>query len=430
MVLKYSPANRRITPGALVRGLLFVVVFCSGLAGLYLGTSVTDRPGVHDAGILAKIYYTLGLFVLGGLDLGTPVGGPLHGRVLLWFAYFAAPAITATAVIEGVMRVLSPGDLKLRRLRKHVVIGGAGRIALLYLRELREREPNRPVVVVENSPSVSLDEARDVHRALIVNGDIASEALLRRLRLDRAERVLLLTGDDFINMDAATKALKIEPNLRSRIVAHVANLRLMQAMAHTEIASACEVFNTHQVAASHLVQTQLIDYFHTTEARDLVVLLGFGRFGHTVLAELQRSAPGKFDKVVMVDVDATRRAHIFDEQVGFAKDYRRYLIDGDMRDPNVWIELEAKCPLTGCEPVVIVGSGDDGTNLRTAMWLTSKYPDAHVVQRSFRRSTFAEQISDDCAFQTFSVADLLTQSLPAHWFGDRDDAPVSESKSS
>ena len=60
-----------------------------------LGVEVSERD-LTGEGLLGRLYYVLGLFVLGGLDLGTPMGGPAFGRVLLWFAYFGAPLITAS----------------------------------------------------------------------------------------------------------------------------------------------------------------------------------------------------------------------------------------------------------------------------------------------------------------------------------------------
>src|SRR5262245_50860720 len=93
-----------------IRGRLFVLilVFVSGLTAFLLGAEASDRSSIAEAGILTKIYYSLGLFVLGGMDLGTPTGGPLIARVLLWFSYFAAPAVTVSAVIEAVLYLAQP----------------------------------------------------------------------------------------------------------------------------------------------------------------------------------------------------------------------------------------------------------------------------------------------------------------------------------
>ena len=77
-----------------------VIVYACALLALQSGVSLSERPGVEDSGLLVKIYYSFGVFVLGGLDLGTPLGGPVAGRVLLWIAYFAGPLLAASAVIQ------------------------------------------------------------------------------------------------------------------------------------------------------------------------------------------------------------------------------------------------------------------------------------------------------------------------------------------
>ncbi|MEQ9398782.1 MAG: NAD-binding protein [Longimicrobiales bacterium] len=186
-------------------------MYAAGLAGFLSGVGVTERSLV-DAGVWERAYYTLGLFVLGGMDLGTPVGGPDFGRGLLWVAFFAAPVITASAIVEAVVRLVAPLTLRVRPLRNHVVLGGAGRLTLLYLARLRERDPRCTAVVVERDPShPALNAVRELYGGVVIVGDITRDETLARVRLDRARRVLFLTGDDFANLDAAAKALRVAP---------------------------------------------------------------------------------------------------------------------------------------------------------------------------------------------------------------------------
>lgn len=390
-----------------------VLAFALGVVGLLSGVGVSERA-IEGTGVLAKLYYALGLFLFGGMDLGTPIGGPLWGRVMLWSAYFLAPAITASAVIDAALRVMAP-ERRLRRVRDHVVVGGDGRLATLYLRRLRQADPSVAVVVVTPDRS-GTRELREAYDARVVTGDIAHPAVLARLGLSRARRVLLLTDDDFTNLDAATRILAMEPHLGPDIVVHVSDLRFLHSMAGTRLAQSCQIFNGHQIAAAHLVQTSVASHFRRTEPRDLVILAGFGRFGETVLGELQSRAAGGFDHVVIIDVDAERRAMVFDEQVGFAKDYRRDILSGDLRDPALWRSLADSIDLVAAEPVFILGSGVDRTNLRTALWLAGKYPRGLVMARSEARWSFAEEVSREAGIHTFSVAELVTQSMPVDWF--------------
>jgi voltage-gated potassium channel Kch len=402
------------------RWIAVVLVFICGLAAFELGVGVSDRAGVAEAHVLTKAYYTIGLFMLGGMDLGVPVGGTALGRALLWMAYFVAPAITASAVVEGVLRAIQPRGWGVRRLRGHILVAGCGRLTMLYLRRLRQRRFDIPVVVVEKRPDrANLDEARAVYGAAIVVGDITSDALLATLRLEHAARVLLLTGDDFANLDAASKIMARVPRLAARMVVHISDSHFLAVMDRTRIGSECTVFNTHQIAARHLVQTKLIEHFLRTDPLDTVVLAGFGRFGQTVLAELQRSAAGKFTAVVIVDIDCRKQVAMFEEQVGFVDGYERLVVEGDLRDPEVWRSLRDRLKAAGRELAFVVSSGDDGVNLQTAMWLSKHYDGALIVARSFYRSAFADEVSKRERFEVISVADLVGEGIPAQWLRRR-----------
>jgi Trk K+ transport system NAD-binding subunit len=298
----------------------------------------------------------------------------------------------------------------------HVVIAGCGKLTMLYLERLRTRRPQVPVVVVENRGSgVNRDEARDLHGANLVLGDITSDALLASLRLEVAERVVLLTGDDFANLDAATKIIAQAPQLAGRVVVHVSNLHFLRGIDGTSVEQSAEIFNTHQIAAEHLVHSKLVPHFEDTPEVDTVVLAGFGRFGQSLLAELQRSAGDTFDTLVVIDLDCAERANVFDEQVGFAGDYRRELVDGDLRDPTLWHRVVMDLELGDRRPAFVLGSGDDGVNLQTALWLTRKYPEAFIVARSFRSSSFATEVAGESGFEAFSVAELVKRSMPGGW---------------
>ncbi len=394
---------------------LVVLAFSLGVAGLLSGVGVSERE-LADTDVLTKIYYTLGLFLFGGMDLGTPTGGPVWGRAMLWGAYFLAPAITASAVIDAALRVLGP-ERGIQRMRDHVVVAGVGRLTTLYLQRLRAADPGVSVVVVVPPGSAGqAAELREAFGARAIVGDVTRPAVQARLGLSRSRRILLLTDDDFTNLDAATTILAEAPHMGPDVVVHVSDLRFLHSMAGTRLARRCQIFNGHQIAASHLVQTSVLDHFRRTEPRDLVILAGFGRFGETVLSELQRGAAGSFDHVVIIDVDAERRAMVFEEQIGFTADYRRDVLSGDLRDPALWRTLAEQVGLSQTEPVFVLGSGVDRTNLRTALWLAQKYPRAFVMARSEAQWSFAEEVSREVGIHTFSVAELVTQSMPREWF--------------
>jgi voltage-gated potassium channel Kch len=397
-----------------LRGLVLVVVFGCGLAGFVLGGEVSARPGVANAPFFTHLYYTLGLFVLGGMDLGVPNGGPTIARNLLWFAYFAAPSITASAVLEAMMRVVSQQTWWHWRMRRHIVVGGAGRLGMAFIQNLRSRHRRANLTLVDlHGDAASVDTAREAFAAHVIVGDISSDAVLFNLRLERARRVMLLTDDDFANLDAAAKIVDNHPELAGRIVAHVADLRLLQALAGTRLSQQIETFNTHEIAATHLVKRSLVKHFESTEPVDCVVIAGFGRFGQSLLRALEDHAAGRFDTVVVADVAADRLVRDFDDTHQEPRKYRRIVLDGDVADPDLWKRVYEATD--GRKPVVIVGTGNDRANLGCALRVANQQKSAKIVARSIAHTAVAEKLSGEGTFEAFAVLDLIAESLPEKW---------------
>ncbi len=398
-----------------LRGFVLVLVFACGFFALSAGAVPSDRISLANAGVLERAYYTLTLFVLGGTDLGVPAFGPAWARALLWVAYFAAPAVTASALVEAIATAVGPGWFRLRRMNNHVVLGGAGRLSMLYLARLRRQDPRCPVVIVESRPErAATQTAKAIFGAEVVFGDISDFGLLSTLRLGRARRVMLLTGNDFANLEAASKIIELHPDLAPRTVVHIGDLQLLDALEQTRVRVLCATFNSYRVAAQNLVRHTIAEHFAGTEGSDCIVLVGFGRFGQTVLSELQACAGNDFDTAVIVDIQATRHALLFQEKVGFSDSYRRHVLDGDIHDPTVWAKI---VPLIQARhPLIVVGCGDDPVNLRAALELRRRCPKARLVVRSFALSAFARELAEEKDWDCFGVAELLERSMPNEWF--------------
>jgi Trk K+ transport system NAD-binding subunit len=288
---------------------------------------------------------------------------------------------------------------------------------MLYVSRLRTEQPRRTIVVVERNPShPAITELREVHRAIVIVGDVTNDAVLGQLRMGRARRALFLTGDDFVNLDAAAKVLRMAPALAGRIVAHVSDLGFMRQTAESSVARGCEIFNGHESAAIVLVREHLLARFRSTPRRDFVVLAGFGRFGQTVLHQLQERARGSFGNVLIIDEAATRKARAFRERPGFDDDYEHSVVQGDMLDPDVWRGVGEAARELGCDPVVVLGSGDDGTNLHAAFLARKELPKAYLIVRTFRASPFTEQVAEETNMEAFDLAGLLQDGMPPAWF--------------
>ncbi|MEL6185589.1 MAG: NAD-binding protein, partial [Myxococcota bacterium] len=375
---------------------LLLIALLLGLIGFTSGVGVSERDSVRGAGILAHLYYTLGLFIFGGMDLGTPVGGPLYGRIALWGAYFLAPLITITAVVEALILFVGTDRIRRNRLSDHIVVVGTERLTHLFLRRLRDEAPKKAVIVLgAPEQAAQLEDLRERFRVHILVGRPTSRVALRRLRLDRASRILVLNRDDFLNFDTATRMLELCPRVAPHLTVHVRDLVFLRSIRSLRLPVLTNVFNGHARAASYLVEELLVAHFHETEQTDVVVLAGFGSFGQTVLHQLQELAEGQFDHVLILDNEASLHTATFEDQVGFSDSYTREAFDGDIRFPEVWAPIRKRFDEWGGEPVIIVGSGDDQANVRVALTLAERYPSAVVIARNEKQWSFADALAKE-----------------------------------
>ena len=392
------------------------LIFALGLTAFANGVALTARPEVTSAPVLERVYYILGLFVVGGLDLGTPVEGPIWAQAILWIAFFGAPLLTASAVVEAVLRVLNPQQWLLRNLHDHVVIFGSGELTISYLRMLRRQNRNCRVVVVDTEfDSIREQELQQKYGVATVLGDLTLGFLRNQLRLQHAKRVLLLGENDFQAFEAATRVLESAPNLKFRVVIHCNNLRFMRTLLQTSLGRHCVIFNRYNMAGMAFVRRNLKEQFARTEGLDKVIIAGFGRFGQSVVEQLRLTQGNELAHVVIIDQDAERRMMVVEEQQQLPSNYERSVMRGDVANPDVWRRVAVKVDLEQPNTVFILGTGSGRDNLRTALWLKQKYPNAHVFARSNGQSRFASSVAGEKDITAFSINGLLEEMIPVRW---------------
>ena len=392
-----------------------VLLFGLAMAGQAMGVGLSERMG-EPTGWLTRAYYSLGLFVVGGLDLGMPTGGPAIGRAFLWVAYFGAPLLTASAVIEAVIRLVAPESWQLVRMRDHIIIAGASSLTRYYLQALRERDPKVQVVLVTNDPDSP--ETRDIaqsYRAVVVSGAINGDFLVKSLRISKARRIFLFGDNDYRSFEAAARMIERRPHVADRIVLHCHNLRFLRSMQETDLIKRISSFNAYHLAASGLVREKLIGHMHKTVERDVVVLAGFGRFGQTILEELQINAAEEMDIVAVIDTDAKRRILVVDEQERIEGSYQREVLEGDIADPDVWNRLGEIVDLGVGEPVIVLGTGNTAQNLRAGIWLKNNYPNAVVHVRTTGKSRLAAAVGEEYDINSISMNALVEEHMPSEW---------------
>ena len=392
-----------------------VGLFSLAMIGQGLGVELSERMG-QTSGWLTRAYYSMGLFVVGGLDIGVPTGGPEYARAFLWIAYFGAPLLTASAVIDALVRLVSPQSWQLRRMRDHIIVAGASALTRYYLQVLRAHDPDVQVVLVTNTPDSP--EALDIAQSfqtIVISGAINGDFLVQNLRISKARRILLFGDNDYRSFEAAARMLERRPGIADRIVLHCHNLRFLRSMQETSLIKRISSFNAYHLAASGLVREHLLAHLEKTVERDVVVLAGFGRFGQTILEELQIRAADEMATVAIIDTDAKRRVLVVDEQERIDKSYQREVVEGDIADPDVWRRLSKNVDLSVGEPIIVLSTGNTAQNLRAGIWIKNNYPRAVVHVRTTGKSRLAAEVGKEYDINSISMTALVEEHMPAEW---------------
>lgn len=398
------------------RWLLALMFLLFGFAGFLSGVGVTERD-LSDANAFTLLYYSLGLFILGGLDLGVPIDGPIWGRGLTWIAYFGAPLLTTSAVVEWLQILVASPTRWLKKLRNHTIIVGVNDLSRSVMDKLDTLEDGSQLVVITRDIRNTVrQELEDKYGARCLSGEFTDEYFLEMLRIPFAKRILLASENDFDNFETASKLLQMRGENQPRIILHCNRLRYLRELEHSEVVQQTDTFNSYHLAAQHLVRTVMMDHFKSTEDLDTVVLAGFGRFGQTVLEELQEIASEEISSIAIVDIDAHRRLLVAEEQVEMDSSIKQHIVQGEIGHPEVWQQLEQSVDLTAGIPLVLMATGQDDENLRAGIWLSKRHTNCKVMIRSQRESHFAQSVSDASDITTFSLQQIFTDSLPDEWF--------------
>jgi hypothetical protein len=178
----------------------------------------------------------------------------------------------------------------------------------------------------------------------------------------------------------------------------------------------CTTFNQYELAATQLARGQLLRRFTSTTYRDTVVLAGFGSFGQSILEQLERQASGEFSHVAIVDLDANQRALVADEQLMTDRKYSRHTYEGDIDDPQTWQRVFKEVVTGKEEPIFVLATGDDKSNLRCAIWLRQQFHNALIISRTLSPSVFAKGVCDQYDVVSVNTAELVEASIPHAWY--------------
>jgi Trk K+ transport system NAD-binding subunit len=403
------------------------------------------------------LYLTAGLFTFSGNRFGFP------RTRLLEFIYFAAPAISASALLGAAAQLLeSQVPLVMRRARGHVVVGGLGNLGTTLARH--QASAAHLVMGLEKDPlAAGVALLRASGQALVLEGDMTQVELLQRARAPWARRVFFVSHLDAVNLDAAFQLRRL---IRARaggadrppdLFAHVYDMDLSDALRDQLLPKgpgdpAIQVFNSYRFAAKALLagmvrdgrlrglrvapglvlrrtdwpgaagvaETHGHDLAHDLERlgkafrlereadggeAERFAVVGLGRFGRAVLRELLDAAPtGARFLVVERSEEAVAQGL---ESLSAAERARLEVHVGDATGPSALAALDRLKP-----SAALICTDNDICNLRLALTLQKK--SVRTVMRMFDLENSAELSNglDERGLQPVGLAQLFRTAIP------------------
>ncbi|MFN5379160.1 MAG: NAD-binding protein [Ignavibacteria bacterium] len=297
-----------------------VIILILATIGFEAGVSVRYRPHIAEEGFLMHVLYAMSLFKVNGINLGMPTTGPLWAKDLLILMYFAAPAVSISAILEAVFRV---ARLKLRWILLrggHAVVIGAGRatadLPAIIASEVKRRRwhgigrTGVPIVIVDRSEDALL---RNSTSLLKMQLDATDPSVVDTLNMKNARVVLLLTDDDQANIDLyfrlREKLTDVPENGHPQVFIRVRDMDLIRVLRTYNTTPKTRFFNVHiEAVRSLFVLEQGVTHSEwLSDQRDAnqalsanwdalaviknlrpqrIVMVGFGRFGQHLLIEM------------------------------------------------------------------------------------------------------------------------------------------------
>jgi hypothetical protein len=99
-----------------------------------------------------------------------------------------------------------------------------------------------------------------------------------------------------------------------------------------------------------------------------------------------------------------------------AGEYSRHIYEGDIDDPEVWQRLFSEVVIGQEEPVFVITTGDDQTNLRCAIWLRKQFQNALIISRTLAPSSFAKGVCEQHDVVSVNTSELVEVSIPHAWY--------------
>lgn len=235
---------------------------------------------------LDLVYNAVQLFVMESGNLAPPLNWQLE------VARFLAPAVTIYTASKAFLALFRDQfvGLRLAFYRHHIVIAGLGKRGFLLTKNFRQAG-QRVVVLEADASNPNIERCRE-EGAVVLIGNAATKAQLRKAGVPSASYLISVLADDGANAELAAQAREVTTNKRDSALTcliHIVEPQLRTLLSGRELATNAgdsfrlEFFNIFQLGARALLQAH--PPFTENEAgTSHLLVVGLGRMGQSLCA--------------------------------------------------------------------------------------------------------------------------------------------------
>ncbi len=323
------------------------------------------------------LYYSINLFIVGGVDNGFPSGGPGIALGLLWICYFVAPLLTLSFIYqiiqEKILGRISPW------FSGHTVICGLGRNGRLIYDLIKEHAPhNHKMVLIEkdaNNPRAEM--LVKSHTTWWLKEDFTQVPVLRKARVHKADRIYITTNQDLLNLNTMVNVQKLNGDHPDFLCyTHIGNLSLHHIWKETFLREQnyrnVRLFNGYEGVTRRLYHTWVKDGGHLDPKGNIFMILGFGQFGQMLMSQLTNdSSRATSDDIVVVtrklNFDLKKQKYSWAHSNVCERCNVLMPLEGDIHTPELWNQLAELIRRSAKSAIIFLCRDNDIENLSLAI---------------------------------------------------------------
>lgn len=178
---------------------------------------------------------------------------------------FIMPLLSVFILGEGILRILSVfiargknreewDKMVAKTFSNHIVICGIGELGKALVKRIHTDHPEDNIVLVDLRSGLLAELGFNGENIICIQSDMTALETLKKTNCDRAKLILLTSGNDAVNLEAAYKVQQLNPNMETWVRLHHSGLAdLMDLARKPNLHFFSPYLQAAEVIASHLL---------------------------------------------------------------------------------------------------------------------------------------------------------------------------------